>query len=259
MVGVTPAMGERLRAARERARLAQGELAEALGVTRQWVWHIESGLARNVRAEMLDRWAQRLGWKDHAAFFASEAAEPLTNDVTAVRVRLESEIRAMEAEVYANDAPDGAWKRVGAMPVREAEEDEFYMVPLVARVAAGSGMGGSAYTQVEGYVPVFKKDLRGRDVFAVTVTGDCMEPKLSAGDTVLCVKVTRPEQVQSGSLCVFSLRDEGDGEKDGGNVKYVEWASAVAKLRAEDGTVVVVPRHGLRVEGRVWRIIKELE
>ena len=258
VVTLTSSMAQRLKALRDRAGLPPVQLAADLGVTRQRIWQIESGLASNVREPLLDRWAQRLGWKDHHALFASDSLDPPAHELTAVRVNLETQLRAREADLYAADTPEAARVRAGVMPVVEGGDDLFYMVPHVGRVAAGAGSSG-AYTRVEGYVPIYKKDVRGRELIAVTVTGNCMEPKLSEGDTVICVKVNRPEEVQSGALCVVTLLDEGDGENDGGNVKYVEWASAVARLHAEDKTTIVVPRHRLRVEGRVWRIIKELE
>ena len=257
VLSLDKAMTRRLREARERSGFKLGRLTRELGITRQRVWQIESGTSANVRAQLLDRWCQLLGWPDHRTFFASEALDPPMARMTAVRVRQDAAVRAAEAELYAADTPEAARIRAGVMPVIEGGDDLFYMVPHVGKVAAGEGRIAS-YTRVEGYVPVYRADVQGRELIAVTVTGRCMEPRLSEGDTVICVKVNRPEEVQGGALCVVTILDEGDGENDGGNVKYVEWASAVARLHAEDRTTIVVPRHRLKVEGRVWRIIKEL-
>jgi hypothetical protein len=110
---------------------------------------------------------------------------------------------------------------------------------------------------VEEYAYVLKEEARGRELRAVRVRGDCMVPVLYSGDVVIYEVTYAPEELPSGALCVVTLLEEGEG--DGGNVKYVDRMSDRIRLRAEDvGTVAkVLPREAVKVEGRVWRMIRE--
>jgi len=70
-----------------------------------------------------------------------------------------------------------------------------------------------------------------KGLFAARVRGSCIESLFYEGDTVTCERVTHLVQVPTGTTCVVMFLDEGGHA--GGSVKYVEWASATVRLRAD--------------------------
>ena len=135
------------------------------------------------------------------------------------------------------------------------DEQDLERVPILGTASAGNGHG-RAYAADGALIFFDRREVRGRELLAVKVTGTCMEPLLYEGDVVICEQVRRPEQAPSGSLCVAWVVDDEDL---GGNVKYVEWASeTMARLRGEDGATKVVPRARLYVQGRVLELRRKL-
>jgi transcriptional regulator with XRE-family HTH domain len=214
-------IGQRIRELRVRRRWSQADLAAEAGVSRQYLGQIERGDRTAMGAELLDRIARALGFGNY---------------------HLMEEGRQTGGWV-SGPSPE--------IPVVEAGEEELLKVAIEAEVSAGTGSG----SRVEGYVYVDRLEARGKSLMAARVRGECMVPVLYPGDVVVCERVWRQEDVPTGSLCVVTLLD--GGEDDGGNVKYVHWMSGVARLTAEDKTERLVAREVVKVEGRVWRMIRE--
>ncbi len=259
VVALTKRQRSRLRAVRERKGWGPKRLAEEVGVSRQYVWMIETGGHSSVRERVLDRIAASLGWPDFAALVASDELDPPTSGGDGHVPAGESEEMARATSVLAEErvrelAREEAQeflRRVGGIPVQVRPDAEFSKAYYRVVANAGSGSGRQLVDSDE-YVLVSKREAAGRDLFAALVTGSCMEPLLFEDDTVLCERVTSISQVPTGTMCVVTLLDEGEG--DGGNVKYVEWASAKVRLKAEDNTRIVVARDRVKIEGRVIKI-----
>jgi transcriptional regulator with XRE-family HTH domain len=214
-------IGERIRELRLRRRWSQADLAAEAGVSRQYLGQIERGDRTAMGGELLDRIARALGFGNYHLMVEGREA--------------------------------GSWVSGPSpeIPVVEAGEEELLKVAIDADVSAGGGTGSRA----EGFVYVDRREARGRALMAARVRGECMVPVLYPGDVVVCQRVWRQEDVPTGSLCVVTLLEED--EDAGGNVKYVDWLSGIARLRAEDKTERLVPRELVKVEGRVWRMIRE--
>ena len=214
-------IGERIRELRLSRRWSQADLAAEAGVSRQYLGQIERGDRTAMGGELLDRIARALGFGNYHLMV--EGRE----------------------EARWGSGPSRE------IPVVEAGEEELLKVAIEAEVSAGPGTG----SRVEGFVYVDRREARGKSLMAARVRGECMVPVLYPGDVVVCERVWRQEDVPTGSLCVVTLADSG--EDDGGNVKYVDWLSGMARLKAEDKTERLVPRELVKVEGRVWRMIRE--
>ena len=216
-------IGQRIRELRLRRRWSQADLAAEAGVSRQYLGQIERGDRTAMGAELLDRIARALGFGNYHLMVEGDGEK------------------------------GGRWRSGPSpeIPVVLAEEGELLKVAIEAEVSAGPGSG----SRVDGYVYVDPREARGKSLMAARVRGECMVPVLYPGDVVVCERVWRQEDVPTGSLCVVTLADAG--EDDGGNVKYVDWLSGMARLKAEDKTERLVPREMVKVEGRVWRMIRE--
>ena len=206
-------------------------------MSRQYIGEIERGEKTNPGAAVLERIARALGWANfHVMMEGGGLVAPPSDEERRARGVAEARLGRVVNE---GETPD----------------DLVRAVPLVGRVTAGSGSGSGG--QVEEYVYIPKDDGRGKNLRAVRVSGDCMLPVLYSGDIVIYEVTEAQDEVQSGALCVVTLLDEGDG--DGGNVKWVDWMGDAARLRAEDPETPakMVARERLKVEGRVWRMIRE--
>ncbi len=65
-------MGYRLQQVREAAGLTQDQLAAKSGVSRNWIWKIETGKTENVSIKVLLALANALGVKMDDIFFLDE-------------------------------------------------------------------------------------------------------------------------------------------------------------------------------------------
>lgn len=83
-------------------------------------------------------------------------------------------------------------------------KSEITMLPVVGRVAAGTGCPAQEY--ISGYYPASASTLSaGGTYFYLQVTGDSMTPKIDDGDLVL---VRQQTSVDSGSLAVVVIDDQ---------------------------------------------------
>ena len=254
--GEAERLGARIRELREQKRWGPQVLAEAAGVSRQYIWQIERGKVETARPRKLEAIARALGWPDAETMVGSDALEPPASvsgvvpeagdgrraEDEAERERLRREALAYVEELVA--------KGIQARPVGARPDQEFRKIHMEVTVSAGPGTGARLERTSE-YVWMHEDEIRGRDLFLAKVRGSCMEPVLYAGDTVLCERVRYVDQVPTGTLCVVTLLDEAMDDESGGNVKYVHWGSEKVRLLAEDKTERTVRRDRLRVEGQV--------
>jgi transcriptional regulator with XRE-family HTH domain len=239
-------LGEALKWLREsrRPRLTQEQLAELTGVPKGSISSVEAGVSRNPRPHVIDPLLSFFEMPSQADAVAAYRRHVLgeAGDVLEQARRI--------AEEAGGQAAREELARVGGVPARPIAGPDVVKIPHAAVVSAGPGAG---YRQ-HGDLELPRSWLKGRDpsgVFAVTARGDCMAPAIPDGALLLCERVYRLEDVPSGTLCIVWV-DEGD-EDIGGNVKYVEWFTTKARLKADDGSVKVVDRQNLHIVGKVWR------
>jgi transcriptional regulator with XRE-family HTH domain len=258
-------LGERIRRLREHKRWGPQVLAEQAGVSRQYVWQVERGKMEAARPRKLDAIARALGWPDAETMAASEELEPPFTAVKEAEPPAAAEVKAggeggeqerlgREARAFMQEL---VAKGIQALPVVTGPSQEFRKVYLEAEISAGPGSGARLERTAE-YVWMHEDEVRGRDLFLARVRGSCMEPKLYAGDTVLCERVRYVDQVPTGTLCVVTLLEEAADDESGGNVKYVHWGSEKVRLTAEDNFSRAVGRDRIKVEGRVIEMRRRL-
>lgn len=82
---------------------------------------------------------------------------------------------------------DPAWLMGKDVPMRKlVDAADVVEIPIYGRVAAGNGV--CAYEDISGYISVQKNLASTGDLFALRITGDSMEPKISNGDIVIVRK-----------------------------------------------------------------------
>ncbi len=242
-------VGQRIRRLREERGWSPTTLHRRADVSRQTLYAIEGGEATNVRRGTLDRIAKALGWQDAEAMMTTDALEPVALGSADADELSPDEERLRQV---AREEAEEALRRAGVRPVEVRPDDEFVFLKIAADVSAGGAGGGRRLVDTGEVVAVWKGDLQGKDAIVVRVRGECMVPVLYDGDLVICEKVRDSSEVPSGALAVVTLLD--DDVDDGGNVKYVDWASRMVRLRAEAPGYkpIVVPRDRIKVEGRVF-------
>lgn len=88
---------------------------------------------------------------------------------------------------------------------RELETQMPIAVPKLRSVVASAG-GGEPVEEIEGYVYVPRRAGLSPGLRAITVAGDCMEPTIMSGDTVVYDKRL---QASSGKLVVAGITEDG--------------------------------------------------
>ncbi len=179
--------GTKLRFRREELGMTQQDVAQAVGVSRATVQKWEKGVIVNVRRDKLAKLAAGL------------------------------QVNAIE---LAN------WMvPTGSAPPAHSGGDSVRMLPLIGSVVAG--IGGIAYEELEGYVPIPADVAHGseEEYFCLRVRGDSMAPRLEEGDIVT---VKKTSSVDSGALAVVIV----DGEE--GVIKRVRHSGAAVREGAPD-------------------------
>lgn len=128
--------------------------------------------------------------------------------------------------------------------------DAVISIPVVGSIKCGPG--GLAYQDIEAYIPAANVK-HPAECFYLRVTGDSMEPAISAGDLAL---VRRQEDVESGELAAVMIdREEGTLKKvikDGDSI-ILQAFNPAYKPRVFTGEAI----NRLSIAGKVIRTEKE--
>ena len=87
--------------------------------------------------------------------------------------------------------------------VEQTNQPAFVKVPVLGRVAAGVPV--TAQEDIVGYEEVPKEWTENATIFALTLKGDSMEPRMANGDTVI---VRKQDDVESGEVAIVMVGDE---------------------------------------------------
>lgn len=232
----TPHLGQRIRQLRREQRMSLRELGEAVGVSHSAVSKWESGasqvpsddlgrIAAALKSTVADLYASPSGSQAEPA--SSRPAHP-QDPISEVRFAL----ARMERELQ-----------------RLAARQPLVQVPVLGRVSASSLGGGLADARGV-YIPHL--DAERRTVFAVEVSGDCLEPEtgISSGDTVVVDGDASPRE---GDLVAARLPDQDDYV-----VKYFYRRGAMVELRPDHGPPIVAPTDQVEIAGVVFGLWRTL-
>jgi repressor LexA len=174
--------GERIKLLRKEHNLTQEELGAKIGVQKAAIQKYEKGTVKNIKRDSLIELARCL-------------------DTTP------------EYLLGWDDIPSNA---------ESVDENDFVMIPIVGRVAAG--LSCFAENNITDYEPVLKKSINSGEQYAfLRVTGDSMYPIFMEGDLVL---IRCQSSVDSGSYAVVTI----DGED--GVVKKIVYGKNFIELQS---------------------------
>lgn len=227
-------MGQHVMRWREKLRFSGRALGRAAGKSHGYIKKLEAGEIANPGLDTLEAIARVMGFEGLTALMAADpdradtAPAPLTDDERTRRIVRDELARS------------------GGVPVTEAPEEKVATIPHRGVVAGGTGAG----EYDEGKYEIPRSWIKGRDLFALTVRGDCMargRPGLAGihdGTTVICERVYRPDQAPNSDRTDpwtrYVVWVEGREDDLGGNLKYVERFSKKARLTADDDTKIIV-------------------
>lgn len=134
------------------------------------------------------------------------------------------------------------------------EPVELVQIPLVGKTHAGELMW--AEQVLEEYLVVPKAMLpgdRGSEYFALRVNGDCMEPVIPDGATVI---VHRQPDVESGQIAVIMWDDSNEAQ-----IRRVFKYDKRLVLQPDNRRYppIILSRGNLRILGRVVKVLVDLE
>jgi repressor LexA len=166
-------IGDRLRQAREAAKLDQGVLAGKLGVV----------------TRTLQRW---------------EKGEQVPDGVSITRIAKVTSVQAIwlltgEGEMY-SPLPSNVHPLPSA---RRTRPNRWRELPLVSSVPAGKVATTFHPDYVDDYVTI--DDVRDEGAFALKVKGNSMSPRIEDGDVVV---VSPQTEARSGDICVVRVNGE---------------------------------------------------
>ena len=99
--------------------------------------------------------------------------------------------------------PVGYFSDRSEMPEGPAPVSGGVRVPVYGKVAAGIPI--EAITDIEDYEEISEEMARGGEYFALRISGDSMEPKISNGDTVI---VRRQPDCENGEIAIVLIDRE---------------------------------------------------
>lgn len=202
--------GERIKQLRKEHNMTQEELGAKIGVQKAAIQKYEKGTVKNIKRDSLIKLAQCLDTTPEYLLGWDEEVPP------------------------------------NIMPV----DDEFILIPIIGRVAAG--LSCFAETNIVDYEPVLKSDIiRGEQYAFLRVVGDSMYPLFMEGDLVL---VRCQSAVDSGSYAVVTI----DGED--GVIKKIVYGKDFVELHSINP--MYPPRRFEKEETlriRVFGLVKEIK
>lgn len=196
---------------RQRAGLTKADVARAVGIVPSYITRLERG--------------------DHA--YKSVGQDVLRNLAGVLGTTDEH----LEALLYDRPVPRPP------TPTPEMARE----IPVVADLSAGPIGGGV----VEHYEYVALSETRGRLLRAGPVTGGCLVPEISPGDTVIFDAAKK--QPRDGQLIVATIPDPGN-EKGRGVVKRFYRVGNRVKLDCNVGEPILLPADQVRIEGVVVEV-----
>jgi len=235
------AFGRALRAARGEAGMTLDGLAEATGISKSYLAHIETARAPGAPSEAkLRAIARALGVEARELLEAGDW------------LRTPASVRKAIARGEAPRRGDGAIDLDKVMGKEEVNKSRYgdmmpaMRVPLINRVAAGAAgeFGDLSYPAgvADAYVAAPDlPELPAAGLFAVKVLGDSMMPEYREGEVI----IVGPGEARDGEDCVVRL---GEAENFATTFKRVFFE------RGEDGEVVgmrLVPLNPAHAERRV--------
>ena len=206
-------LGQFVRQVREEKNLTQEQLGEAIGYSHAHVSKIERGSLAGLNLDLLQNLAAALG-------IPVEHLESLWRDQPLPRPLVPAPEPSREIPVYE-----------------------------VGTVSASSSAAGGRMVDHWEYVPL--SQTRGRILRAAIVDGDCMEPDIKRGDTVLFDQNTQP---RDGQVVVAVLLTEGPDERGKGVIKRFYRLNGKVKLEPNVGNPIIVPADQVKLEGVVIEV-----
>lgn len=156
-------LGALIRKLREERGLTQGQLTEYAKVKRSWLSLVETGKRKRPERELLEK--------------------------IAVVLHIPSETLLAEAGYRVKPLPAPP-RRTPQEILRELEAVTPILVPETTQPAS-AGAGALVEAEYWPYLP--QPGERGHTFIAVPVTGDCMEPRIKAGERVIVDKSASPK------------------------------------------------------------------
>jgi len=213
------ALGEKIKELREAKGWTQGQLAIRADVERSYISVLEIGRVGKPSAEKLLKLARALGVPADTLYAVAGYTQRQPHE------------RAPE--------PPAEMLRqlIASMPVA---------IPIVETIAHAGEGGGVAIDYT--YVP--PQEARGRNLRAVHVRGDCMEPVASEGDLIIVDLDGSPHE---GSIVVAVLNHEDVQVR-----RYLGHTDSTALLGCENSKYGSVEVDDVRIIGVVIQIVKRV-
>lgn len=216
-------IGNRIKKAREKKGLTQGELGDRLGLNKSTIQRYETGKILRIKLPVLESIALELGVSPEYLALKTDVPE-CNNNGTFIE------------------------SNVTILPQKNVR-----MIPVYESVSAGFGAYADDY--VVGYMPLYiLNEEEAENTMCIIVTGDSMYPKIENGDKI---QVLRQDWAENGQVVVALIDNEN------GVVKKIEYSKDKITLISfnpeyKPREFIGAERERVKILGVVKTVIKQL-
>lgn len=224
-----------LKTKREELGYSQNKFAKLAGITQSYFNSIERGEVRNPPSQdILDRITEALELnekeKQHMLYLAAVERTP--------KVILDT-LTELKKEIAKKDKNS----------MQDFFEDNKNAVPLFERISAGPG----AFTDedITDYIVLPGIRNTGKNIFAVNVVGDSMEPTIKDGSIIICKKGV---ELRNGDIGAFFVDEQAYVKR----LKITKNYIALVSDNPNYAPIYIAPEEHFKVVGKVIKVLSDI-
>lgn len=133
--------------------------------------------------------------------------------------------------------------------LKNSEKETLNLIPLFERISAGSGSFSNE--EIEDYISLPGISNRNRDIFAVNVVGDSMEPTIKNNSIIICKKEIN---IKNGEIGAFFIDEQAYVKRLKITNKYI----ALVSDNPNYTPIYIGPGENFHIVGKVIKVLSDI-